>query len=168
MELEEALQKRRSVRSFTNEPVSDEAVEKILHAAMSGPSAVNMRPWEFYIVKDPSKRADLNRVGYAKYPSPLMIVLAGNSHHFLPLEAAPYWTEDVSAAAENILLECTNLGLGAVWCGVYPIKSEQKQVSQTLDLPSYIEPFGIIIIGHPDGPIPEPRDQYDEKKIHRI
>ena len=47
MELKEALLKRRSVRKFTDEPVSDEMIEELLHAAMSGPSACNKKPWKF-------------------------------------------------------------------------------------------------------------------------
>lgn len=40
MELKEVLLKRRSVRKFTEEPVSDEMIEELLHAAMSGPVRV--------------------------------------------------------------------------------------------------------------------------------
>lgn len=167
MELEEVFLKRRSVRKFTNEPVTDEQINKLLHAAMSGPSAVNKRPWEFYVVRDPSKLAALNKVGFASYPSPLMIVIAGNQLQFLPAGASDYWIEDVSAAAENILLEATNLGLGACWCGVYPGKLREKQVAKILAMPLTHTPFAIVIIGHPDGPIPEARDQYDEKKVHQ-
>lgn len=167
MELEDALLKRRSVRKFTTEPVSDEQITKLLHAAMSGPSAVNKRPWEFYVVKDPRKLAALNKVGFASYPSPLMIIIAGNQTHFLPAGARDYWIEDVSAAAENILLETTSLGLGACWCGVYPGRLREKQVAKILAMPPTHIPFAIMIIGHPDGPIPGPRDQYDEKKVHQ-
>jgi nitroreductase len=167
MELEEVLLKRRSVRKFTTEAVSPELIDKLLHAAMSGPSAVNMKPWEFYIVQDPAKIAALNKVGYAKYPSPLMIVVAGNTSHFLPGASENYWIEDVSAACENVLLEATNLGLGAVWCGVYPGELRQKQVRTALNMPVSHIPFAILIVGHPDGAIPEPRDQYDAKRIHQ-
>lgn len=167
MELDDVLLKRRSVRKFSSEPVSSEMIDKLLHAAMSGPSAVNLRPWEFYIVTDPAAIAKLNKVGYANYFSPLMIVVAGNSKHFLPAPASDYWIEDVSAATENILLEATNLGLGACWCGVYPGKLREKQVTDILKMPPDHIPFCIIIIGHPDGAIPEPRDQYDTKKVHR-
>ena len=55
MELKEALLKRRSVRKFTDEPVSDEMIEELLHAAMSGPSACNKKPWEFYVITNPEK-----------------------------------------------------------------------------------------------------------------
>jgi nitroreductase len=85
MELEEVLLKRRSVRKFTKEPVTDEMIDKLLHAAMSGPSAVNKtslgvlcRP------RSEAKLAALNKVGFASYPSPFMIVIAGNQKQFLP------------------------------------------------------------------------------------
>ena len=44
MELMEALQKRRSVRKFTQQPVPEEMIHTLLHAAMSGPSACNRTP----------------------------------------------------------------------------------------------------------------------------
>ena len=44
---------RRSVRKFTDEPVSEEDVLKLLHAGMSGPSACNRTPWEFFVVTNP-------------------------------------------------------------------------------------------------------------------
>ena len=50
MEVKKALQKRRSVRKFTREPVPEEAIHELLHAAMSGPSACNRTPWEFFVV----------------------------------------------------------------------------------------------------------------------
>ena len=55
MEVKEVLLKRRSVRKFTEQPVSDEMIKELLHAAMSGPSACNKRPWEFYVVANEDK-----------------------------------------------------------------------------------------------------------------
>lgn len=49
MEVSEALQKRRSIRKYTDEPVSHEDLDYLMHCAMSGPSAVNRRPWDFYM-----------------------------------------------------------------------------------------------------------------------
>ena len=56
MELKEALLKRRSVRKFTDESVTDDMIDEILHAAMSGPSACNKKPWEFYVAKSEEAR----------------------------------------------------------------------------------------------------------------
>ena len=52
MELQDVLQSRRSIRKYTEEPVSKEEIDLLMHAAMSGPSACNKTPWEFYVVTD--------------------------------------------------------------------------------------------------------------------
>ena len=59
MELKEVLLKRRSVRKFTEESISDEMIEELLHAAMSGPSACNKKPWDFYVITNPQKLEEL-------------------------------------------------------------------------------------------------------------
>ena len=59
MELKEVLLKRRSVRKFTDEPVSEQMIEELLHAAMSGPSACNRKPWDFYVVTNEEKLEEL-------------------------------------------------------------------------------------------------------------
>ena len=50
MTLEELMLKRRSVRKYKDTPVPDELIDKLLHYGMSGPSACNRCPWEFYVV----------------------------------------------------------------------------------------------------------------------
>ena len=73
MELKEVLLKRRSVRKFTEENVSDEQINELLHAAMSGPSACNKTPWEFYIVRNTEKLSDVKKSSlFARFNSPLV------------------------------------------------------------------------------------------------
>lgn len=167
MELKDALLKRRSVRKFTDQMVSDELIDELMHAAMSGPSACNVKPWEFYVVKDPEKIALLKKATrYSNMDSKLIIVVVGNIR-LLPRILAPYWVQDCSAATENILLRATDLGLGAVWCGVYPGEKQMQTVSEILDLKDKQIPLNIIHVGYP-AESPEARDQYNEKKIHIV
>ena len=168
MELNEVLLKRRSIRKFTDEPVSEEDVLKLLHAGMSGPSACNRTPWEFFVVTNPEILEKLRKSArYSKIKAPLAIVVCGNLSKALPLQLSPFWIQDCSAATENILLEATELGLGTVWCGVHPMKRAAKNVSEALSLSEKLVPLNIIHIGHP-AEFPEPRDQYNEKKVHYI
>ena len=169
MELKEALLKRRSVRKFTDEPVSEEMIQQLLHAAMSGPSACNMRPWEFYVVRDPETLAALRGcIHFGKMKSKLAIVVCGNLRHALPMQASEFWIQDCSAATENILLQATDLGLGAVWCGVHPQKRPVNAVRKALGIDDEKQiPLNIIHIGHP-AEQPAARDQYDPKKVHFI
>lgn len=168
MELKEALLKRRSVRKFTDEVVSDEYIDELLHAAMSGPSACNKTPWEFYVIKNTEKLEQVKKASrFSRFNSPLAIVVCGNLSRALPMQLAEYWIQDCSAATENILLRATDLGLGAVWCGAHPQVRVVKKLREILDIPDKHIPLGIIHIGYPQE-TPDPRDQYDEKRIHIV
>ena len=92
MELKEVLLKRRSVRKFTEESISDEMIEELLHAAMSGPSACNKKPWDFYVITNPQKLEELKVSSmFTKMSSPLAVVVCGDLSRALPLKMAEYW-----------------------------------------------------------------------------
>ena len=168
MELQEVLQRRRSIRKYTEEPVSKEDIDLLMHAAMSGPSACNKTPWEFYVITDEAVLEKLrNASRYSKIYAPLAIVVCGSLPRALPSQLAPYWIQDCSAATENILLAATDLGLGTVWCGIHPQKRAEERVREALGLTEKHIPLNIIYVGHPDQ-VQEPRDQYKESYIHYI
>ncbi len=169
MEVKEALLARRSVRKYTSEPVSDNDINELLIAGMSGPSAVNRQPWEFYVVTNPDKLEELRHTTpFTKgMKAPLAIIVCGNLKRSLPAKFSTYWIQDCSAAIENILLRVTDLGLGAVWCGLHPQKSSEEKVRKMLGIPEKQIPLGLIFIGHPDE-APAPRTQLDMDKVHYI
>jgi len=168
MELLKALQKRRSVRRFTDEAVSKEDIDILMHAAMSGPSACNAKPWDFYVVESETVLQNLRKTTkYTNMNAPLAIVVCGNLPHALPAPLTDFWVQDCSAATENILLAATDIGLGTVWCGIYPKEDAIGNVKEALGLSEEHIPLNIIYVGHPDQ-FPEPRDQYDEKRVHLI
>ncbi len=168
MELQDVLQNRRSIRKYTEEPVSKEDIDLLMHAAMSGPSACNKTPWEFYVITDEAVLEKLrNASRYSKIYAPLAIVVCGSLSRALPSQLAPYWIQDCSAATENILLAATDLGLGTVWCGIHPQKRAEERVREALGLTEKQIPLNIIYVGHPDQ-VQEPRDQYKETYIHYI
>ena len=168
MELKEALLKRRSVRKFTEEPVSEEMIQELLHAAMSGPSACNRKPWAFYVVTNSQKLEELKYSSkFTKMDAKLAIIVCGDLSKALPMQMANYWIQDCSAATENILLRVTDLGLGAVWCGIHPQEKAEERVREILELPENEIPLSLIYIGHP-AEEPEARDQYEEECVHYI
>ena len=168
MEVKEAWLKRRSVRKFTEEPVTEEQINELIHAAMSGPSACNKRPWEFYVVTNPEMlKAFQSASRFTKISAPLAIVVCGNLKRALPLNMADFWIQDCSAATENILLRATDLGLGAVWCGMYPQRKPEKRVRELLGIDDKRIALNIIYIGHP-AQEPEPKDWYEEACVYRV
>ena len=62
MDFFEAVQSRRSVREYTNEPVPPEVIEKALDAALLAPNSSNMQTWEFWWVRSPEKKAELVKI----------------------------------------------------------------------------------------------------------
>lgn len=168
MELEEVLQKRRSVRKFTQEAVPEELIDKLLHAAMSAPSACNRQPWEFWVVTEPETLEKLRKASrFTNYEAKLAIVVAGNLSRALPMQLGDYWIQDCSAATENILLRAVDLGLGAVWCGIHPQKRPVERVRELLGMTEKQIPLNIIFLGFP-AEAPEPRDQYQERCVHWV
>lgn len=168
MEVKEALLKRRSVRKFTDEPVLKEQIEELLHAAMSGPSACNRQPWEFYVITNEAVLEELKTASkFSKMSAPLAIIVCGNVDRALPDPISSYWIQDCSAATENILLRAVDLGLGAVWCGLHPQRRPEEKVRGLLGIDEQQIPMNIIYIGHP-AEEPGARDQYDEERVHYI
>ena len=168
MELKEVLLKRRSIRKFKEDKISDEIIHELMIAAMSGPSACNKRPWEFYVITNEDKLKELRKASrFGRFSAPLAIVVCGNLKRSLPLNFSTYWIQDCSAATENILLRATDLGLGAVWCGGHPQKSVENNLREILGIGSTLVPLNIIFIGYP-AEEHEARTQLEESRIHYV
>ncbi len=168
MDVNQALQKRRSIRKYKEDKVSTEDIDSLMHAAMSGPSAVNKTPWEFYVITNAEILNKLRKASkFTNITAPLAIVVCGNKSRFLPFGLDSYWVQDCSSATENILLAATELGLGSLWCGIYPQTDAVEKVKEILNLSDKYIPLNIVYIGYPDEE-KETRDQYKEKYIHII
>ena len=156
---------RKSVRSYTDEPVSPEQVETILKAAMAAPSGMNMQPWRFVVVTD-QKVKDKLAVGFNKMiaKAPVVIIVCGKTTNKL---GAPNknWTADCAASTENLLLAVEALGLGAVWTACYPYEDRMNPTVEALGLPENISPYCIVPIGHPAGN-DKPKDKWNPENIH--
>ena len=156
---------RHSIRKFTPELVSDALIRDLLEAAMAAPSATNMQSWHFVVVREPALLEELHKVmPFGKMVAPLAVIVCGDLGNFKRLIAENYWVQDCSAATENLLLAAVALGLGAVWCGVSPIKTMVKRVSEVLKLPSTQIPLNVIYVGHP-AEVKEPGTKFNEKKV---
>ena len=163
----EDIMTRTSVRSYTNEPVSEQQIDTLLRAAMAAPTAGNKQPWRFVVIDD---RALLDTIaanfGSMKMAAhaPLAVVMCGVPSETFDGEGVGYWIQDVSAATENLLLAAHAIGLGAVWCGVYPISERVEKFSKMLNLPDTIVPMACVCIGHPDGES-HPKDKWKPEYI---
>ena len=169
METIEAIKTRKSVRSFSTKEIEEEKIETLMRAAMSAPSAVNRQPWRFYVIKNEEKRKELIKtVQFGKYQSPIIIIPCIKEVATIPFNH-DLAVCDLSAATENILLAAHDMGLGAVWCAIFPNKSNIKAVAKVLDAPLGISPFCAIYVGYPsENDNSKVKDKYNEKAVKVI
>ncbi|MCD7782156.1 MAG: nitroreductase family protein [Methanosphaera sp.] len=161
----EIINTRRSIRAYSDKEVEDEKIEKILRAGMQAPgSRKGSEPHEFIVVKN---RDTLNKLGEIK-PRAMdcntaIVLLANIDRSFYKA----VWQQDMSAVAENMLLEACNLGLGGLWNGVAPLDEVMDPISEIFDLPENVKPFCLITLGYPtEDSTNEFVDKYDPERIH--
>ena len=124
---------RVSIRKFEDRPVEPEKITQLLKAAMQVPSAGNQQPWEFYVVTDKEKinmLAECSPYSGCAAGAPVVIVPCYRTNG---LRFPEFDTIDLSIAAENLLLEVTSLGLGAVWLAVAPITDRMEKLEAGLE-----------------------------------
>ena len=162
----EAIHTRRSIRRFAETPVTDEQVEVLLKAAMAAPSAKNEQAWRFVVIRNREILEEIRRQHpYAGMlaTAPLAIAVLGDRTH---LTHPDYWVVDCSAASQNLLLAAHELGLGAVWLGVFPREERMNELTRILHLPEHLPPLNLIAVGVPAEQKPQV-DRYRPEVVYR-
>jgi len=165
MDVFEAIKSRRSIRAFTEDPVSEEEVEKLIEAARSAPSAGNIQPWEFVVVREPERKKGLCEAALDQTfieEAPVLIVVCANvwrsGQGYGSRGVNLYSLQDTAAATQNMLLAATALGLATCWVGAF----QEEQARKILNIPDGVRPVAIIPIGHAaEKPSPRSRRQLD-------
>ena len=163
----EAIETRRSIRTFTNEKVSDEEVQKLIDAARWAPSAGNIQPWEFVIVRNSNTKHKLSVAALNQTfinEAPVVIVVCADeprsSWSYGSRGASLYCLQDTAAAIQNMLLAACALGLGTCWIGAF----HENEVTKVVNAPIGVRPIAIIPVGH-TAEKPRARQKRPLKKI---
>ena len=164
MDAMKAILTRRSIRHYTQAPVSDETVTKLLKAAMSAPTAAG-QVWHFVVIRN---RAVLEGV-QTVHPHAKMLERASVA---IAICADPTqetlkgrWTLDCAAATENILIAANAMGLGACWVGIYPVEERIQKLRELLGMPDSIVTLSMVSLGYPDE-IKSPSDRFMLDRVH--
>ena len=152
MDVLEAIKGRRSIRAFKNQDVPAETVEKLIDAAQWAPSAGNIQPWEFIIVRKPEIKRRLVDVALGQMfieEAPVVIVVCANeersSQGYGERGKTLYCIQDTAAAIQNIHLTAYSLGLGTCWVGAF----REEKTREILKIPRGIRPVAMIPVGYP-------------------
>ena len=160
---------RTSIRSFTDEPLTDSQIETLLRAGMAAPSAVNKQPWKFVVVKNkPLLQQIADSMPNTRLTTAVCaIVVCGDMTKTLDGIARDFWIHDCSAATENILLAAHALELGAVWAGIFPNPDRVDKLRGLIGIPETQIPLCVIAIGHP-AENPSPKDKWTPENYRVI
>jgi nitroreductase len=161
MDILEAIKKRRSIRSFKEQDVQKKDVEMLIEAARWAPSAGNIQPWEFVIVRRSDFKKKLAEAALDQAfveEAPVVIVVCANENRSFQgygiRGKTLYCLQDTAAAIQNIHLVARSLGLGTCWIGAF----NEKETAKILKVPDGVRPVAIIPIGHPaESPVPRNR-----------
>jgi nitroreductase len=170
MDVFKAINGRRSIRAFTNKPVSDEDVKIILEAARQAPSAGNLQPWEFIVVRDAEIKRGLAQAALNQTfieEASVVIVACANKSRSSPRYGSRganlYCIQDTAAAIQNLHLAANALGLGTCWVGAF----NEAEAKKLLSTPVNVRPVAIIPVGYPaEKPKPRPRRPLTEIVHH--
>jgi len=161
MDVLEAIKRRRSIRAFKSDDVSPEIVENLLGAARWAPSAGNIQPWEFIVVRKPEIKRRLVEAALDQTfieEAPVVIVVCANenrsSQGYGMRGKTLYCIQDTAAAIQNINLAAYFFGLGTCWIGAF----REEKAREILKIPQGIRPVAIIPVGYP-AEAPSPRNR---------
>ena len=165
METIKAIMTRRSIRTWTDEPVTDGERKIIFEAAMNAPSAADARPWHFVAIDEPSIIKQFTELGGTEMlsESTFLVMVCGD----VSKEIYPgFWPQDCACAAQNMQLAAHDIGIGCVWIAVYPLEERVQKCREVLGIPESISPFALLAMGVPNEVLP-PEERYDKSRLHQ-
>ena len=172
----ENILSRKSVRSYTEQKLTDAQIETLLRAAMAAPSGSNIQPWRFVVLTDPAEydtifEGNFNMEKF-KQAAAVFVLCADTTVTRTPRGGGEpvtmpngTWRDDLGAATENLLLAAESMGLGACWTASYPYEDRYMPPKKALGLPDTVVPYAIVPVGYPAGD-EQPKDKWDPEKVH--
>ena len=152
MELNEAIKERRSIRAFKKHDVSEKIIEQLIEAGRLAPSAGNVQPWKFVIIRKPDSKKVLSQAANQPFirEAPVVIVVCADEIRaemgYGFRGRTLYCIQDTAAAIQNIVLTAYSLGLGTCWVGAY----NENQARKVINAPEGIRPVALIPVGYPN------------------
>jgi nitroreductase len=164
MSVLEVIRERRSVRRYNGDPVPEEALARVLEAARMAPSAKNIQPWKFVVVRDRAIKIGLAKAAFDQtFISEAAIVVAAcgfpDKAYKRQGRFMNSWPIDLAIAFEHLILQATEEGLGTCWIGAF----DETAVKAVLGVPENVRVMAMTPLGWPaESPPPRGRKAMEE------
>jgi len=153
LELRTAIFGRRSIRAYKRREVERGRIMKVIRDANQAPSAGNLQARDFVVVMESARKKALAEAALGQdfiAEAPVVLVVCANRRRsaskYGRRGAELYCILDAALAAQNLMLSCTEEGLGTCYVGAF----DERRVRSLLELPGHVLPIGIIPVGYPD------------------
>lgn len=161
MDVLTAVEQRRSVRSYSDQELTREQIDKLLRAAHLAPSARNRQEWKFIAVDDKELIKKIAEISGQEFAGEAPLILAGvglEPERVMRCGIPPYIV-DVTIAMTQVTLLAVEMGLGTCWIGGYP----QDEVRELLGVPEKHQIVMLLTVGYPrEQPEARPRKPFEE------
>lgn len=151
MEFFDVLEKRQSIRVFSDRPVEEEKLRRVLEAAHSAPSAGNLQACDVFVVRGPERRSTLARAALGQEfvaAAPVALVFCTHPDRSTWKYGARgrnlYALQDATIACTYAMLAATALGLSTVWVGAFV----DSEVHEAIGSPDRLVPVAVLPIGY--------------------
>ena len=164
MEFEKIIETRQSTRKFSGKVPSDEVIEKILDAGRRAPSAKNMQPARFYVLKSEAALRAVDKASPCRYGAPAVIMVCVDKNEVFASATHSTAEIDGSIAATHIILAATNEGVDNIWVELF----DRDIIKGELGIADNILPICLIPVGYRADDCPVSRNFHNRKPLEEI
>lgn len=158
----ELAKKRYSVRKYESRQVEEDKIAKILEAGQVAPTAANIQPQRFLVIKSDAGLEKLKK-GANIHGAPMAIIICGDHDNvwIRPFDKKNMVDIDTSIATDHMMLSATDMGLGTCWLTYF----DPEIIKKEFNIPSNFEPVNILTLGYPAS---APKNRTTRKDINEI
>ena len=148
MDFLELAEERYSVRSYSDRPVEQDKIDRILKAAQLAPTAVNFQPQMIYVLKSDEAMAKIRGLCRCIYDAPMVFMICSDESKTWKSQTERGYSSgemDCSIVCTHMMLEACEQGIGSVWVRLFDV----KKVAKAFELPKHIKPICLLPVGYP-------------------
>ncbi len=142
MNFEDVIRERFSTRSFKDEKVKKEELDKILEAGRLAPTAKNNQPIKIYVIESDEALNKINDCSPCIYGSKTVLLVCADKNNSYHKGDYSTFEMDASIVATHMMLEATNVGVDSVWVEMF----DNSKVKEYFNLD--YEPILLLPLGY--------------------
>ncbi|HPR39922.1 MAG TPA: nitroreductase family protein [Oscillospiraceae bacterium] len=161
MDFFELAKSRCTTRGFTDRKIEKADLERILSVGRVAPSACNRQPQRILVVQSPENLSKVRRA-YRTFGSSCVLIVCRDTRDALirPFDQKCSGDLDIGILCDHMMLAARELEIGSVMVGLF----DPRIIREEFNLPDYIEPTALLILGYPEKGFLSPERHATERK----